>query len=91
MFIPYLLAVLGIVSDWVTTQIGLSRGFYETHDTYSPLWAFLIFVGVLAFLDVVLGDFKYKQVGMSAIACICFLGAANNILVLTGVFGGLVL
>ena len=90
-FIPYLLVVLGVVFDWTTTQIGLSRGFYETHSVYTPLNAFAIFMAALIFLDLLLGDFPFKRQYQSVIACMSFLGAINNILVLLGVFGGLIL
>ena len=89
--IPYLIVVSGVISDWVTTHIGLSRGFYETHPTYTPVNALLIFTALLLIIEFSLGNFKYKRQYQSIIACMSFLGTINNTLVLFGFFGGLVL
>lgn len=89
--IPYFIAVLGITLDWLTTYIGLGRGFYETHLSYTPLLALLIFIGVLVFMEVTLRGFKYKKQYQSLIASMSFLGSVNNTLVLLGVFGELIL
>lgn len=90
-FIPYLLAFLGVVFDWLTTQVGLSRGFYETHSVYTPANALLIFMAALFFLEFILGDFQYKRQYQIFIACMSFLGAINNTLVLLGLTHGWIL
>jgi len=84
---PFLVAGVGILADWVTTQSGLARGFIESHVSYSPFWALVIFWGALAALHVAGIRTRYKLL----IGSWSLLGAINNILVLLGVFGGLVI
>lgn len=89
--LPYLIAFLGIFLDWTTTQIGLSRGFYETHLAYTPANASIIFLAALITLEVLLRDFPHKRPYQGIMACLSLLGAVNNTLVLLGVFTGLIL
>lgn len=96
LLIPYILVTLGVVSDYITTQLGLSsllaeNTFHETHLVYAPLTAAFIFFGAMVIMQIILGDFKHKTLYMSIIACFSFEGAINNILVMLGVFGGLII
>jgi len=88
---PFLVSLLGVVLDYATTCIGLSRGFYETHSQYSPVLALMIFWGALSILSLVLPRRNPWKSIMMFIALWSFLGAVNNSLVLLGVFPGLVI
>ena len=85
--VPFFVSGLGCLADYVSTRIGLSLGFYETHVYYHPLLALAIFWGALTVLHVAGASRK----GALFIASWAFLGAVNNALVILGVFGGLVL
>lgn len=39
----FIISLFGVVSDYITTTIGLSLGFYETHPEYHPLKALGLF------------------------------------------------
>jgi len=87
--LPFLLALGGVISDYITTTIGLSMGFYETHLAYNPLWALLIFWGAIALLVLALPRKKPWTLGINGLALISYLGAVNNTLVILGLFPGL--
>jgi len=91
--IPFLIALGGVLSDYVTTTYGLNfcTGLYETHPQYSPVWAILIFWGSLAILTIALPRRKPWILSINSIALISYLGAINNILVISGIFSGLVI
>jgi len=90
--LPFLLALGGVVSDYVSTTIGLSRGgFYETHLGYHPVWALLIFWGAIAILTWTLPRKKPWTLGINGLAFASYLGAINNTLVILGLFPGLML
>lgn len=84
---PFVVSGLGCLADFVTTRIGLSCGFVETHVKYSPVVALSIFWGALAVCSLAGSPRK----GSLLLACLSWLGAVNNVLVLLGVFGGLVI
>jgi len=88
--LPFLLALGGVISDYVTTTIGLSLGgFYETHPGYHPFWALLIFWGAITILNLTLPKRKPWTIGINGLALASYLGAVNNILVILGLFPGL--
>ena len=87
----YVVAFLGCVSDYITTRIGLGMGFYETHLQSSPLLSMGIFVGAITILAFTLPRSPKWKLCTIFLATWSFLGAANNILVIFGVFGGLVI
>ena len=41
-FMALSIALLGVISDWITTQVGLGMGYYETHLMYHPVLALAI-------------------------------------------------
>jgi len=88
---PFLLALGGVVSDYITTNIGLGIGFYETHPQYHPVWALLIFWGALAVLTLTLPRKKPWNLSIHGLALTSYLGAINNTLVILGLFPGLVI
>lgn len=88
-FLPFLISLAGIIADNVTTRIGLSLGFYETHPLYQPFYALLIFWGVLSLLTLALPKGKVWGISKNAVASAAFLGSVNNTLVIFGIFSGL--
>jgi len=84
------IALLGVVSDWITTQVGLSMGYYETHLMYNPILALAIFWTAIIFLLTVLPKGRRWNYAIYFLASWSFLGAVNNTLVIMGVFSGLV-
>jgi hypothetical protein len=90
-FMALPIALLGVVSDWVTTQVGLGMGYYETHLMYSPIIALAIFWTAIIVLSAVLPKGKQWSYAICFIAFWSFLGAVNNTLVIMSVFNGLVI
>jgi len=87
--LPFLLALGGVISDYMTTVIGLSLGFYETHPNYHPVHALLIFWGAIAILTLTSPRKKPWTLSINGLALTSYLGAVNNTLVILGVFPGL--
>jgi hypothetical protein len=88
--IPFAMSATGVLLDALTTAIGLSKGFHETHSEYNPLWALLIFwslIGVAHFLP----RSRFVRAFTMVLSAAPFLGALNNSLVILGAFQGLVL
>lgn len=90
-FMGFPLALLGVVCDWITTQVGLGMGFYETHLAYHPVTALAIFWSAIVFLYLTLPRGKKWDAAIWALASWSFLGAVNNTLVILGVFSGWVI
>ena len=86
---PYLISLVGVVSDYLTTTIGLGRGFYETNASYNPFFALTIFWGCLAVFTLALPKTRIWSISKNMLASISFLGAVNNTLVILNVFSGL--
>jgi hypothetical protein len=87
--LPFLLALGGVVSDYVTTTIGLGMGFYETHPQYHPFWAILCFWGALTILTLALPRKKPWTLCVNGLASASYLGFVNNALVILGIFPGI--
>jgi len=87
--IPLLLLIGGIASDYFTTLVGLSRGFYEMHAQYHPLWALLFFGSAFVLLALTMPRKKPWSLGIYGLAIVSYLGAVNNVLVIFGIFTGL--
>ncbi|MCK4952790.1 hypothetical protein KAS14_03315 [Candidatus Bathyarchaeota archaeon] len=87
--IPFLVALCGTVSDYITTKMGLSLGFYETHTQYHPVLALLIFWGAITLLTATLPKKRFWHLSVNGLASASYLGAINNILVILGIFSGL--
>ena len=43
MVLPFLISLVGVLVDYVTTTVGLGLGFYEIHPEYHPVLALTIF------------------------------------------------
>ena len=89
MTIPYMIAALGVALDFVTTQVGLARGFLETHPLYSPISSLVIFYALLTVSALALPRGNIRRMFIFAIAWLTFVGVINNIFVITGIFRGL--
>jgi len=89
--VPFLLSLGGVLSDYLTTRIGLSLGFYEIHPHYNPILALLIFWGAVVLLTVTLPKRRFWNFSVNGLASVSYLGAINNTLVILGVFSGLVI
>jgi hypothetical protein len=87
--LPFLLALGGIILDYVTTTVGLSMGFYETHPQYHPVWALLYFWGFLTLLTLSLPREKPWTLTINGLALAPYIGFVNNILVILGIFSGI--
>lgn len=89
--LPFILSLGGVLSDYLTTTIGLGLGFYETHPAYHPFKALLIFWGAITVLTLLLPREKPWRISINGIALASYLGALNNTLVILGLFSGLVI
>jgi len=86
---PFLISLTGIITDHITTNIGLGLGFYETHPQYHPAIALIVFWSGLTLLTKTLPQKRLCNILKNIIASIAFLGTMNNTLVILGVFSGL--
>ena len=86
--LPFLLALGGIISDYVSTTVGLSMGFYETNPQYHPVWALLYFWGTIAMFALFMPKRKVRMLSVYVLAMASYLGIVNNTLVILGVFPG---
>ncbi|MCJ7632136.1 hypothetical protein MUP77_07045 [Candidatus Bathyarchaeota archaeon] len=86
--LPYLLSFVGILLDYLTTTIGLSLGLHETNALYHPVLALIIFWGMLTFLNLTLPKKGLWNISKNMLVLASFLGAFNNIYVITSVFRG---
>jgi len=87
--LPFILSLGGVLSDYLTTTIGLGLGFYETHPAYHPLNALVVFWGIITVLTLLLPRERLWTMSINGIAVVSYLGAVNNSLVILGVFPGL--
>jgi len=90
-FVPFLLTLGGVISDYITTNIGLGLGFYEINRNYHPLLALLVFWGITAILVLLLPRERPWRMSINTLMLTSYLGAVNNTLVILGVFPGLVI
>jgi hypothetical protein len=87
--IPFVIALTGVLSDYLSTTIGLSRGLREAHPQYHPVWAGLVFGFALILLTCMLPRDKWGRRCITGIALCSYLGAVNNAFVLLGIFPGI--
>jgi len=88
-FTPFVLSLSGILSDYLTTRIGLGLGFQESNANYHPLNALCIFWVVAALLTTFMPKEKHWVISIHCIALAPYLGMVNNLLVIFGLFSGL--
>ena len=83
--LPYLLSMLGVLLDYLTTAIGLGIGFYESHPAFTPLVAVAFFWGTLGLFHLMLPRGKVRALSTRTFVFVSFVGAINNTLVITGI------
>jgi hypothetical protein len=89
--LPFLVSLGGIITDYLTTNIGLNLGYYETHANYHPLNALVIFSMAIFLLTAILPEKKVWKTSIICLASATYLGTVNNLLVIQGVFSGLII
>jgi len=87
--LPFLLALGGIILDYISTTIGLSMGLYETNPQYHPVWALLYFWGIMTVFTLLISKKKVRMVSLYGLAITSYLGIVNNALVILGMFPGI--
>jgi hypothetical protein len=88
-FVPFLLTLGGVFSDYITTNIGLGLGYYESQPNYHPLTALLVFWGMTAVLILLLPRERSWRISINTLMLTSYLGAVNNALVILGIFPGI--
>lgn len=86
---PFIISLIGIIADYVTTTIGLGLGFYETHPQQNPFYAIIIFWSALILLTLTLPKTRFWEATKNILASASFLGSLNNTLVILGIFSGI--
>ena len=81
---PFILSSGGVLLDYLTTTIGLNLGFQESCQGYHPLKALFVFWGIIAGLSLVLPREKKWEISINAVSLLSYVGAVNNLLVLSG-------
>lgn len=83
--LPYLISMLGVLLDYLTTTIGLGLGFYESHLSFSPLFAVAVFWGILALVNLMLPKGRVRTFSTRMFVLVSFFSAINNTIVITGI------
>ena len=84
--LPFFLALGGIMSDFISTIIGLGMGLYETNPQYNPVWALLVYWGAIMILYLTCYKRKLWTISANAVALTSYLGFINNTLLILKVF-----
>ena len=86
---PFLTSLGGVVTDFATTRIGLSLGFFEAHPQYHPATALIIFWGIIAAMTLISPKKNGLNLYALLISVYSYLGTVSNTLVILGLFTGL--
>ena len=86
--LPFLKVFGGVISDYVTTAIGLGMGFCEMNPKYNPVFSLLVFCVATAILTLTVPREKPWNLCLKGIAIASYLGAINNALVILGLMSG---
>jgi hypothetical protein len=84
--LPFLLALGGIMSDFISTTIGLGMGLCEANPQYNPLWALLVYWGAIMILYLTCYQKKFWTMSADVVALTSYLGFINNTLLILKVF-----
>ena len=84
--LPYLVSLIGVLLDYLTTTVGLSLGLHETNSLYHPVLSLIIFWVILTFMNLALPRKGLWNICKNVYASTPFLAAFSNILVITSVF-----
>jgi hypothetical protein len=87
--LPFFMALGGIVSDFISTTVGLGLGLCETNPQYNPVWALIIYWGVIMILYLTCYQRKSWLLGANVVALTSYLGVINNTLAIMGVLPGI--
>jgi hypothetical protein len=87
--LPYIISLVGVLSDYLTTNFGLGLGLIETNAFYHPILALAIIWGELGVLSLMLPKSRLGDMTKNVVSLASFIGIVNNTLVITGVFSGL--
>lgn len=79
---PFIISLIGIIMDYLTSVVGLSLGFVERHPNYSPINALIIFWGSITLLKKTLPKGRFWQLSIDIISLAPYLGMINNLLVI---------
>ena len=85
---PFLPVLGGVISDYVTTVIGLGMGFCESNPEYNPVVSLLIFFAVTTILTLAVPRNRPWNLSFYVIGAASYLGAINNVLVMSGLLSG---
>ena len=86
---PLFLQVFGgVMSDYLTTIVGLGMGFSESNPAYNPVVSLLVFFAVTAILTLTVPRKRPWNLSFYAIGVASYLGAINNVLVMSGLLSG---
>lgn len=86
--LPFLKVFGGVISDYITTAVGLGMGFSEMNPKYNPVFSLLVFCVVTAILTLMVPREKPWNLGLKGIVIASYLGALNNALVIFGLLSG---
>jgi hypothetical protein len=86
---PFLLALCGVILDYVFTTMGLTMGFYEMNPQYHPAWALLYFWGIMVMFALFMPKRKIRMLSLYGLSAVSYMGVLNNALVILGLFRGL--
>ncbi|MCW4027521.1 MAG: hypothetical protein NWE76_08570 [Candidatus Bathyarchaeota archaeon] len=86
--LPFVKVFGGVISDYVTTAIGLGMGFCEANPKYNPVLSLAVFCVVTAILTLALPREKPWNLTLKGIAVASYFGAINNALVILGLIPG---
>jgi len=86
--LPFLKVFGGVISDYVTTAVGLGMGFCEVNPKYNPILSLLVFFVVTAVLVLTVPKGKPWSLSLKGIAMASYFGAINNALVISGLLSG---
>ena len=82
--LPFVHVLGGVISDYLTTIIGLGMGFCEMNPKYNPVLSLLVFLGITAMLTLIVPRKKPWILSLNGIAIASYLGAINNAMVILG-------
>ena len=86
-FLPFTVSLGGVITDLLTTKIGLNMGFSETNVYYNPFVALIIIWSALVLLQLTIRERKILNICIYGVCLYSYLSTVNNILVIFGIFG----
>lgn len=85
---PFLQVLGGVISDYLTTAVGLGMGFCESNPEYNPVVSLLVFFAIIAVLTLAVPRNRPWNLSFYVIGAASYLGAVNNVLVMSGLLSG---